>query len=61
MKSTVTLETKDVREIIALFLGIRMEDVTPNRYSFSVAGIPADEIERKVKEAKLDALRDRED
>lgn len=61
MKSTVTLETKDVREIIALFLGIRTEDVAPNRYSFSVASITAEEIERKVKDAKLDALRDRGD
>lgn len=61
MKSAVMLETKDVKEILALFFGIRIEDVTPNRYSFSVAGITADEIERKIKDAKLDALRDRAD
>lgn len=52
MKTTVTLETRDVREIIALFLGIRVEDVTPNRYSFGVDGLSAAEIAGKIEAAK---------
>ena len=49
MKVTVQLETKDVREIIAKFLGIPAEDVVPNRYSFSVANMGAEEIARKIR------------
>ena len=49
MKTTVQLESKDVREIIAKFLGIPIEDVIPNRYSFSIANKSAEEIEEAVK------------
>lgn len=52
MKTTVTLETKDVREIIAKFLGVKIEDVIPNRYSFGVANMSAEEIEQRIN-AKL--------
>lgn len=48
MKTTVNLESKDVRVIIAKFLGVRLEDVVPNRYSFGVANLSAEEIERKL-------------
>lgn len=48
MKTTVTLENKDVREIIAKFLGVKTEDVIPNRYSFGVANMSAQEIERRI-------------
>jgi hypothetical protein len=41
-----------VREIIALFLNIRVEDVTPNRYSFGVDGLSAAEIAGKIEAAK---------
>lgn len=49
MKTTVQLESKDVREIIAKFLGIPIEDVIPNRYSFSIANKSAKEIEEVLK------------
>lgn len=49
MKTTVTLDSKDVRSIIAKFLNVSLEDVIPNRYSFSVANMAADEIERRLK------------
>ena len=49
MKTTVQLESKDVRLIIARFLGIPIEDVIPNRYSFSIAGLSAEEIEKRLK------------
>ena len=49
MKTTVQLESKDVREIIAKFLGVQVEDVIPNRYNFSVANMSAEEIEKKIK------------
>lgn len=48
MKTTVQLDSKDVREMISRFLGIPIEDVIPNRYSFSIAGMTAEEIERKI-------------
>lgn len=48
MKTLVTLESKDVRIIIARFLGIKVEDVVPSRYSFGVAGMTAEEIEKKI-------------
>lgn len=48
MKTTVNLENKDVRVIIARFLGVKLEDVIPNRYSFGVTNMPADEIERRI-------------
>lgn len=49
MKTTVTLDSKDVREIIAKFLGIKIEDVIPQRYSFSIANMSAEEIEKKIR------------
>lgn len=49
MKTTVQLDSKDVREIIAKFLGIKVDDVIPNRYSFSVANMSAEEIEKKIR------------
>jgi len=52
LKTTVTLESKDVREIIAKFLGVKIEDVIPNRYSFAVVNMSAAEIERRIN-AKL--------
>lgn len=48
MKTTVNLENKDVRVIIARFLGVKLEDVIPNRYSFGVTNMPAEEIERRI-------------
>lgn len=49
MKTTVQLESKDVRTILAKFLGIKVDDIIPNRYSFSVANMSAEDIERKIK------------
>lgn len=49
MKTTVQLDSKDVREIISKFLNIPIEDVIPNRYSFSVANMSAEEIARALK------------
>lgn len=49
VKTTVQLESKDVREIIAKFLCIPTEDVIPNRYNFGIANMSAEEIERKIK------------
>lgn len=50
MKTVVTLESKDVRLIIAKFLGVKIEDVIPNRYSFGVSGMNAEEISAKIGE-----------
>lgn len=48
MKTTVNLESKDVRLIIAKFLGVKLEDVIPNRYSYGIANMSAEEIERRI-------------
>ena len=48
MKTTVQLDSKDVRLMIAKFLGISVENVIPNRYNFSVVGMGAEEIEKKI-------------
>lgn len=55
MKTTVTLEPKDVRIIIARFLGIPIEDVIPQRYGFSVAGVPQEEIAWKLSDQEQEA------
>ena len=52
MKATVTLETKEVRTIIAKFLGIKEEQVVSLRYNFAVEGMTAEEIEAKIEAAK---------
>lgn len=49
--TTVTLDGKEVRAIIAKALNIPVENVKPLRYNFAIEGIPAEEVERKVKEA----------
>lgn len=48
MKTTITLENKEVRMIIARYLGIKEEDVIPNRYNFSVVGLACEDIEKKI-------------
>lgn len=49
MKSTVQLESKDVRAILAKFFGVPLEKIIPNRYSFSIEGMTAEEVEKKIK------------
>ena len=49
MKTLVSLESKDVRVIIAKFLGIPEDDVKPERYTFSIANMSAEEIAEKMK------------
>ena len=48
MTTVVNLDSKDVRTIIAKFLGIKVEDVIPNRYSFGVANLSAEDIEKRI-------------
>ena len=48
MKTTVNLESKDVREIIAQFLGVNTDQVIPQRYTFGIEGMSAEEISRRV-------------
>ena len=49
MKTTVQLDSKDVRQIIAKALNVPLEDVIPNRYNFSIANLSAEEITRRIK------------
>ena len=48
MKETVTLEAKDVKAIIAKFLGIREEQVISLRYNFAIEGMTAEQIRQKL-------------
>lgn len=50
MKQQITLDSKEVRKIIAIFLGIPEEQVVPLRYNFAIEGMSAEEIERKLSE-----------
>ena len=50
MKQQVTLENKEVREIIARYMKIPVEQVIPMRYSFAIEGLTAAEIEKRIKE-----------
>lgn len=55
MKESVILESSDVRQIIACFLGIPIEQVIPSKYSYAVSGISSADIAYKLKEGILDA------
>ena len=49
--TTVTLDGKEVRAIIAKALGIPLENVKPLRYNFAIEGIPESEVAEKLKQA----------
>jgi hypothetical protein len=49
MKTTVQLESKDVRLIIAKYLGLPIESVIPLRYGFAITDMSADEIAAKLR------------
>ena len=44
----VTLNSSDVRAIIALSRGVPIEAVVPMKYSFMINGMTADEIREKM-------------
>lgn len=48
MKTQITLDSKEVKTIIAKFLGISEEQVIPLRYNFAIEGLTVEEIERKL-------------
>lgn len=48
MKTQITLDGKEVKTIIAKFLGISEEQVIPLRYNFAIEGLSVEEIERKL-------------
>lgn len=48
MKATVTLEGKDVRQIIASYLGIPLDDVIQLRYGYAVTSLTVEQIEEKM-------------
>jgi len=49
MKTQITLDSKEVRTIIAKFLGVKEEQVIPMRYNFAVEGMTAEQIAEKLK------------
>lgn len=49
--TTVTLDGKEVRAIIAKALGLPVADVKPLRYNFAIEGHSAEEIAAKIKAA----------
>ena len=48
MVEGVTMNGSDVRQIIAMFLGLPLEAVQPLRYGFLIKGVAADEIREKM-------------
>lgn len=48
---TITLDSKEVRAIIAKALNIPIADVKPLKYNFAVEGHSPEEIEAKIKAA----------
>lgn len=48
MKTTVQLESKDIRAIVAKFLCISEDQVIPMRYNFAIEGLSAEEIEKRI-------------
>lgn len=50
MKTQITLDSKEVKTIIAKFLGIKEEQVIPLRYNFAVEGISEEQITEKLKD-----------
>lgn len=50
VKTTITLDSKEVRTIISRFLGIPEERVIPMRYSFAVEGMTEAEIAGKLED-----------
>lgn len=49
MKQQITLESSELKEIVAKALGIPEKNVVQLRYSIAIEGIPAEEVERKIK------------
>lgn len=54
MKTQITLEGKEVRQIIAHALMIPEERVIPLRYNFAIEGVPADELMQRLITAGVD-------
>ena len=52
MKTQITLETKEVRAILARFFGLPEERIIPLRYSFAIEGMTAEEIKQKLNNEK---------
>lgn len=52
MKTQVTLDSKEVRTIIAKFLGVSEEQVISLRYNFAIEGMTIEEIEKKLTDGK---------
>ena len=48
MKPQITLDSKEVKTIIAKFLGISEEQLIPFRYNFAIAGLSVEEIEQEL-------------
>ena len=48
MKTTVTLDSKDVKEIIIKFLGVKPENVIPSKYSYSIVDMSENDIKNKI-------------
>ena len=49
MTTQITLDSKEVRTIIAKFLGVKEEQVIPMRYNFAIEGMTPEQITEKLK------------
>lgn len=50
MKQQITLESGELKAIVAKALDIPEKNIVQLRYSIAIEGIPAGDVERKIKE-----------
>lgn len=48
MKTQITLESKEIRMILARFFGVPETQIIPLRYSYAIEGMSADEVARRI-------------
>lgn len=61
MINKVTLETKELREILSIFFEIPVADVEPNRYSYSIKNMSSVEMAEIIERKKREMLIKSED
>ena len=57
MKQQITLESAELKAIVAKALNIPEKNVVQLRYSIAIEGLSAVEVEKKLKDWKLEEIR----
>lgn len=51
-QTTVQLDSKEIRRIIAEYFGIDIEKVISTKYNFAIIDVPIEELEKKIKKGE---------